>query len=375
MDILGNLDFAGALTGAVVGTAVGFHLDAVDGKGSDPERVSESGGDGFEIVDALGVGLLVDAVEAGDAVRLEMVGNGFVGREHELFDQAVGDVALGARDGLHHSEFVEFDDRLGEIEVDRSAAVALAVEDLGEFAHELEVPDQGRIALAQRVVPFEDSVDRGIGHALGGADDTFVQFVSDDFAAVIDLHDAGEHEAIEVRAKAADVGGELEGKHGHGTIREIDTGTTQTGFLIEGAIGSDVLGNVGDVNVQFEIIVGQLADEDGVVEVASGFSVDGDDGEVAEVAAVLEFAGRDDRGNRLRFLESGGWKMMREMKFADDDFDVDAEVVFATEDLDNFAACALGGGGPVGEFDVDDYAFEFRPVRVAGSFLAEDSVD
>ena len=44
---------------------------------------------------------------------LEMVRDGFVGREHELFDQAVRDVAFGAGDGLHQPEFVEFDDRLG----------------------------------------------------------------------------------------------------------------------------------------------------------------------------------------------------------------------------------------------------------------------
>ena len=73
VDFFGDLDLADALAGAVGGAAVGFHLHALDGQRADAERVSESGGDGFEVVDALGIGLLVDAVEDGDALRLEMV--------------------------------------------------------------------------------------------------------------------------------------------------------------------------------------------------------------------------------------------------------------------------------------------------------------
>ena len=173
MDFFRDFDFARALAGTVVGAAVGFHLHAMDGQRADAERISESRGDDFEVVDALGVGLLVDAVEAGDAVRLEIVRDAFVGREHELFDQAVRDVALGAGDGLHQAEFVEFDDGLGEIEVDRSAALAFAVQDLLQVAHELERRDQRGVAGALGRIAFEDGVDGGVGHALGGADDAF----------------------------------------------------------------------------------------------------------------------------------------------------------------------------------------------------------
>ena len=57
---------------------------------------------------------------------------------------------------------------------------------------------------------------------------------------------------------------------------------------------------------------------------------------------------------------------MRQMKFADHDFDVDAEIVFAAEDFDDASAGILRGGGPVGDFDVDDYAFEIVPVGRGG---------
>ncbi len=160
---------------------------------------------------------------------------------------------------------------------------------------------------------------------------------------MIDFHDAGEDEAIEVRAQAADVGREFQRQHGDGAVGEVDAGAAEAGFLIERAVGRDVLGDVGDVDLEFEIVVGEDADEDGVVEVAGGFSVDGDDGERAEVAAVAEFVAGDCGGDLLRFFERGGGEMVREVEFADDDFYVDAEVVFAAEDFDDSAARVLRG--------------------------------
>ena len=100
------------------------------------------------------------------------------------------------------------------------------------------------------------------------------------------------------------------------------------------------MGDVGDVDLQFVIVVGQHADENSVVEVAGGFSVDGDDGEIAEVAAALKFAGRDGGGNVLGFFEHCRREMMRQVEFADGDFYVDAEVVFAAEDFDD--TCRAG---------------------------------
>ena len=141
VDFFGHFDFADALAGAAGVAAVGFQLHALNGQRAYSQRVSESGGDDFEVVDAFGVGLFVDAVERGDAFIFQIVGDALVRREHEFFDQAVGDIALGSRDALHHSEFVELDDGFGEIEIDRSAALALAVQDHRQIAHAFEVFD------------------------------------------------------------------------------------------------------------------------------------------------------------------------------------------------------------------------------------------
>ncbi len=59
---------------------------------------------------------------------------------------------------------------------------------------------------------------------------------------------------------------------------------------------------------------------------------------------------------------------------ADHDFDVDAEVVFCAENFDDASAWLLRGAGPVGDFYVDDYAFQILPVGVDLCFVTDDSV-
>ena len=53
-----------------------------------------------------------------------------------------------------------------------------------------------------------------------------------------------------------------------------------------------------------------------------------------------------------------GGKDVGEVVLADDDFDVDAEVVGVAEDFEDAAAGGAAGGGEVGDLDVDGEAFE-----------------
>ena len=54
---------------------------------------------------------------------------------------------------------------------------------------------------------------------------------------------------------------------------------------------------------------------------------------------------------------------MGQVVLADDDLDIDAEIVFVAEDLDDAAARILGGRGPVGDLAIDDQAFQILPGR------------
>src|ERR1019366_7699657 len=301
--------------------------------------------------------LFVDAVERSDPLVFEIVGYTLVRREHEFFNQAVGDIALRAGDALHHSEFVELNHRFGEIEIDRSAAFALAVQDHREIAHAFEVLDLSSVFEARGGVRFNDGVHGGVGHAVRGTNHAFVDFVGYDFAVVVDLHGAGEHQAVDLWAQAANVGREFERQHGDGAVGKIDAGAAQTGFLIERRVGSHVVGYVGDVDLQFVVAIFQLADVDGIVEIARGFAIDGDNRKLAVIAAVAQFAGGnfgfDASFQGLRFFDHCGRKAVGQVKLADHDLDIDAEVVFFAEDLDYAATRVLRGSWPVADFHVD----------------------
>ena len=185
---------------------------------------------------------------------------------------------------------------------------------------------QRGVAGARFGVALEDCVHFGVGHARGGADDAFDDFEALDAAGGVELHDATEHEAVFVRAQAADVGRELLRQHGDGAIGEVDAGAAQAGFEIEGGVGSDVLGHVGDVDLQLVAAVGALGDENGVVEVAGGLAVDGDDGQPrksAPAGSSLLVEMRD--GARLGEHMLG--KDPRQLVLADHHLHVDAEVV------------------------------------------------
>jgi hypothetical protein len=135
------------------------------------------------------------------------------------------------------------------------------------------------------------------------------------------------------------------------------------------------MGHVRDVNLKFVIAALYLPDGNSVVKVAGGFAINGDNGEIAGVASLLGLGRRDDRLNILRFVEDFWRKMMRQVKFTDDDFYVDPEVVFITQNFDYASSRILSGRRPVCDFYVDDYAFEIIPFGAAGSLVTENAVD
>ena len=228
----------------------------------------------------------MDAVERGNAFIFQIVGDALVRREHEFFDQAVGDVALGARNALHHAKFVELDDGFRKVEVNRSSPLAFAIEDHREIMHAVEVVDLICVFDERGRILFDYCVYRRVGHAIGGADHAFVHFVADDFALMIDLHGAGKNQSIDFWAQAADVRREFEWQHRDGAVGEVDAGASQAGFLVERGLGRYVLCDIRDVDLQFVVSVFEFAHMHGVVEIAGGFSVDRDDREIAVVAAI-----------------------------------------------------------------------------------------
>ena len=160
-------------------------------------------GDLLEFQHALGVGPLVNAENQRHARGLQMRRHGFVRGQHELLDQPVRDVARRPRDAGHLAEFVEFEQRLGQIEIDRAAPLALAVQDQRQLLHQLEPLRQLRIALTQSGVAFQHSVYRGVGHALRAANHAAAEFLRHHVASGVDFEQSGQHQPVFVRTKRA----------------------------------------------------------------------------------------------------------------------------------------------------------------------------
>ena len=94
-----------------------------------------------------------------------------IGGEHELFNDAMSDIALAAGDVGHALLIVEFDNRFGQIEIDGTVFVAAGVEQKREALHGAEMVIERGVARGHFRIAFEHFVDVGIGHALGRTND------------------------------------------------------------------------------------------------------------------------------------------------------------------------------------------------------------
>ena len=148
----------------------------------------------------------MDAVDAGKIALLQVRGNGFIGGQHELFDQAMGPVALASRDALHHAQFIKLNHRFRHVKVNGAALYPLAIQNLGQLVHQLKILHQWAIAMAQVLIAFDNCVYIGVGHAFCRADDALSQLVAGDLSSRINLHHARHHQPVYMRAQAADVG-------------------------------------------------------------------------------------------------------------------------------------------------------------------------
>ena len=137
-DVFRHFVLAGIAALSVRFAALAAGLHAAHGQRSKTERMTEAGGELFKLNNAARIGLLVNAVERGDAEILKPDGDALIGGEHELLDEAIGPGALGAGDAAHLAVLVELDDRLGQIEIDGAALFAALVHEDGEVLHSFE---------------------------------------------------------------------------------------------------------------------------------------------------------------------------------------------------------------------------------------------
>ena len=185
---------------------------------------------------------------------------------------------------------------------------------------------------------------------------------------MIDFQLHREHQAIDRGFERTDFGGKLEREHGHCAIRKINAGATQKGFFVDRRAGLDVVADVGDVDIQGVVAVGEAVHPYGVVEITGGYAIDGDDVERAEILAAGELVGANDVREALGLFQDFRGKFMGDMMLADDDLDVHAEIVRMAQDFDDAADGVLAIFGKFDNFHVHDHAVQiFGPADMDGS--------
>ena len=123
------------------------------------------------------------------------------------------------------------------------------------------------------------------------------------------------------------------------------------------------MGNVGDVHLKEPAAVVAALDVNGVVKVAGGFAVNGDDREFAEIFPASAVVFRNGQGEALGFMQNFVGKGVRKMMFANNDFGIHTEIAGTAEDFDDASGGRSAGARIAEEFDVDDGAIELGNVR------------
>ena len=330
----------------------------------DPQGIAKRARQFLEFQDFLGIGLFVDAVKRREAAPDEIAGDGAVRGEHELFDDAVRDVAFAAHDIGHALLGVEFDDRLGEIEIDRAVLVAAGVQQQSKLLHVEEVRHESGVAPGHLGVAFEDFVDVGVGHALNGADHTRGEAGFAHTAGGVEFHQRAHDQTVLAGIQRTDAVRENFREHGDGAVGEVDRCPAQARLAVERLHGANVMRHVSDVDGEMPA-GGAAFHVDGVVEIARGFAVDGHNGQVAKVRAGSGLAWVHGMSRALSFFKDLRVEDVGQVVFADDDFGVHTKIARASEDFHDAARGARPAARVAHDLGIHDGAVELGEARQA----------
>src|SRR2546430_3633877 len=99
--------------------------------------------------------------------------------------------------------------------------------------------------------------------------------------------------------------------------------------------------------LKLEVAIIQTVNRNSVIEIARGFTVNGDDWELPEIAPLVQLARGDQRLDSFGFLQHLCRKLVRQGEFSDDDFYVYSQILRITQNFDHAAPWNLRCRGPV----------------------------
>ena len=288
---------------------------------------------------------LVDAVDDRRSLCLQRLGGSDIGGDHEILHHAVRIEPFAYGDFLDHAFVVKPHLPLRQFEVERVARLAGLEQQFPRAPQVLQI--FGRLACIDRRLRVF------IGDVAGQTDNGAGKAPVADPAFRVDADVTGHGRTIHVFLETADVGAQHLGQHGDDAVGKIDRIAAFARFAIERAARADVIADIGNRDDGAITALPVRLGPDGIVMIAGIGRVDSDDGNIAQVFAVLARKRQVDRALRLGdgFLR----KDMRDAMLGNRD---QAESLGRQRIADHFDDLDLGAGGFA--HALGQYQFAFR---------------
>ena len=251
--------------------------------------------------DVLGIGRLVDTVNALQLALGKFLGAAVVRDEHAFFDPRITFICF-ARHNLHgFARLVELAPVFGALEFQQAFLGAVLLEHRGHFGERLD----GIVARFHHLHGFL------IGDALRNVHDAPVEIPAEHVRVLVEFHHAGECAAVYALVQTAHSARKLFGEHGHRGPRQVLRVAAFQRLFVEFAPFGYVVAHVGNVHAQ--LVAGRGAfHANGVVVVHGAFGVNAEHVELAVVHAPLEILGAR-LVNAFHELLDGGGEVLRKV--------------------------------------------------------------
>ena len=279
---------------ALVGHILQHAVEQAGGDDLPQRKIAPEGGEIFLQRDQLlAAWRFVDAIDHGRGLVFQCLCRRDIGGDHEILDHPMRVEPFANGDFGNLALIVEHDPPFGQFEFERIALVACGGEHFPACPQVLQpFVRLARIDPCLRVLVSDIRRNPHNGSA---------ELLFEHLTLRIDMQMAHHRRAILALLERADIGTQHFGQHGHDAVGEIDRIAAFARLAVKRAGWADVKRYIGDCDHRLEAALPVRFGPDRIVMVARIGGVDGDNGQVAEVFALV-CAQRQLR-RELRFLK------------------------------------------------------------------------